>query len=74
MKRKTKNTHFTIETRLIIEEELDKNASVSDISKNYFVIEVTLEEKLINIRLLNFQHHSIEIILVNILIHVQNDM
>lgn len=36
MKRTTKKTHFTIETRLFIEEELDKGTSVTDISKKLF--------------------------------------
>ena len=36
MKRKTKNNHFTIETRIIIEEELDKETSVTNISKKLF--------------------------------------
>ena len=36
MRRKTKNTHFTIETRMIIEEELDKGTSVTNISKKLF--------------------------------------
>lgn len=36
MKRTTKNTHFTIETRLFIEEELDKGTSITDISKKLF--------------------------------------
>lgn len=74
MKRTTKKTHFTIETRLFIEEELDKGTSVTDISKNCFVIEVILEEKYINIEPLNFQHHLTETILVNTLIHVLKDI
>ena len=36
MKRATKNTHFTIETRLFIEEELDKGSSVTKIAKELF--------------------------------------
>ena len=36
MKRKSKNTHFTLETRIIIEEELDKNESITNISKKLF--------------------------------------
>ena len=36
MKRKTKHTHFTIETRMIIEEMLDRGCSVTDISKKLF--------------------------------------
>lgn len=36
MKRKTKNTHFTIETRMVIEEMLDDNYSITEISKKLF--------------------------------------
>lgn len=36
MKRTTKNTHFTIETRIFIQEELDNGTSVTDISKKLF--------------------------------------
>lgn len=36
MKRKTQNTHFTIETRMIIEEMLDNNYSITEISKNLY--------------------------------------
>lgn len=36
MKRKIKHTHFTIETRMVIEEMLDKGCSVTDISKKLF--------------------------------------
>ena len=36
MKRIKKNTHFTIETRLFIEEELNKGNSITDLSKKLF--------------------------------------
>lgn len=67
MKRTTKHTHFTLETRLFIEDELDNGSTITEISKNYFVIEAMLAEKFLNIKLLNFLHHSTEITLVNII-------
>lgn len=36
LKRTVKNTHFTIETRIFIEEELNNNSSITDISKKLF--------------------------------------
>ena len=36
MKRTTKNTHFIIETRIFIQDELDNGTSVTDISKKLF--------------------------------------
>ena len=36
MKRTTKHTHFTLETRLFIEDELDNGSTITEISKKLF--------------------------------------
>lgn len=54
MKRATKNTHFTIETRLFIEEELDKGSSVTKIAKELFRDRSNIGREIIKHRTIKF--------------------